>query len=204
MMKRVHRRADDPARWKNCANCHRRFEKDPRNTWAYWAKAKHCSQDCAGEAWAKFSAERRAPEQEAFSRWIDKSGDCWLWTGARDRDGYGAFSYAGKTRRAPIVALELDGRKPAKGQYACHRCDNPACVRPEHLYPGTPTQNMADAIARDRTVRGARQHMARLTDNDVLHIRASSDPAVDLAARFGVSRSNIDMIRNRKTWKHLP
>jgi hypothetical protein len=141
---------------------------------------------------------------EAFARWVDKSGECWEWTGARDKDGYGAFNYAGKTHRAPTVALEIDGRPVQPGMYACHRCDNPCCVNPAHLYPGTPTQNMEDARARGRTKRGESQHMARLKEADVQHIRSCDDSPRVLAELYGVSRSNITMVRLRRTWRHVP
>lgn len=203
-VKRKYRPPDDPARAKTCARCGRRFEKDRRNTWAYWERAKFCGQECASLAWSERAAERRPPIEDAFSRWVDKSGECWEWTGARDKNGYGIFSYEGKSRRAAIVALELDGRRPGPGMFACHTCDNPPCVRPDHLYPGTPAHNMADAIARDRTCRGERQHAAKLRDADILLIRVSKETDEALAAKFGVSRSNISMIRCRKTWKHLP
>jgi hypothetical protein len=189
---------------KVCEQCADLFPRDTRNTWAYWERARYCSRTCSGAA-RRAAAERdRKPMAEDFARWIDKSGDCWLWNGARDKNGYGAFSYAGKTRRAHAVALELDGRKPAKGEYACHSCDNPPCVNPAHLYPGTPTQNMADAKARGRTCQGAKQHMAKLCENDVLAIRSSQAPVTKLARQYGVSHSNISMIQSRKTWKHLP
>jgi len=191
-------------RIKTCANCGNDFEKDPRNTWAYWAKAKYCNQDCAGEAWSLEAASNRASMRETFERWIDKSQECWLWTGALDKDGYGAFSYAGKTRRAPGVALELDGRKPPPGQFACHHCDNPRCVRPSHLYVGTPASNVRDMVERGRNQRGSEHYAARLTDGDVLAIRASSEADLALSVRYGVSRSNITLIRLRKTWRHLP
>lgn len=188
---------------KPCSHCGKVFYRDTRNTWAYWERARYCGQDCAGAAWRKAAAERRPTMRDNFERWIDKSGDCWLWTGATDKDGYGAFSHAGKTRRAHVVALELDGRKPKKGEYACHHCDNPQCVRPSHLYPGTPTQNMADARARGRTMRGERQHMAKLTEDAVRRIRAKPMSDGHYAELFGVTRGAVLQARLGRTWKHV-
>lgn len=189
---------------KDCAHCRMPFSRDTRNTWAYWEKAKYCSSACAGAAHSAAADDKGSPIGIEFARWFNRGDGCWEWLGARDRNGYGAFSYAGLTRRAHVVALALDGRGPAKGQYACHHCDNPACVRPDHLYPGTPTQNMADAIARNRQQAGVRHYAAKLTDADVITIRASSDAIKIIAAQYGVSASNIAMIRRRKTWKHVP
>jgi hypothetical protein len=193
----------DKDQQKACTFCGVSFHRDKRCTWAHWERVRFCSRECCSLNRTAEANENRPPVAEVFAKWIDKSGDCWLWTGGVDKDGYGAFSYAGKTRRAPVVALELDGRPPQPGQYACHSCDNPPCVRPSHLYPGTPTQNMADAVARDRVQRGERQHMAKLTVAAVQEIRGSSVSDSLLAAKFGVTHGAVNMARNRKTWKHV-
>lgn len=189
---------------KTCESCGWLFSKDPRNTWAYWEKAKYCSQACAGSAWSRQRAAVRPTLREKFEEKYRQSEGCWEWTGAVDKDGYGIFSYARKTYRAPVMAIVLDGRQIAPGLYACHTCDNPKCVRPSHLYPGTPTQNMADAKARGRVRTGESHHFARLTADDVRAIRQAQGTHSEIAAAFGVSPANVTMIRNRKTWASLP
>jgi len=188
---------------KICENCGHEFSRDKRNTWAHWAKAKFCSRQCFGQMHAKLAAANRPPMAEVFSKWVDKSGDCWLWTGARDKDGYGIFSYARKSYRAPVIALELDGRPVPAGKLACHECDHPPCVNPAHLYPGTHEQNMADAVRRQRTNAGERCYAAKLTSEDVAGIRASDLSAPELASQYGVTRSNISMIKSGRTWRHV-
>lgn len=135
---------------KSCEHCGRVFSKDPRNTWKYWERAKYCSQACSGEAWAATAKLRQPSIREKFQSYVVKADGCWRWSGPRDKDGYGVFFVAKKQYRAPVVALEVDGRPVPKGMYALHHCDNPECVRPDHLYPGTPKQNVADMIDRGR------------------------------------------------------
>lgn len=185
---------------KPCAYCGGQFPRDIRCTWAHWSRAKYCSRACTGAAKAAKAAALRPSKRAKFNAQVVQVGDCWEWTGARDRDGYGIFSYARKTYRAPVVALELDGRPVPAGMYACHHCDNPACVKPRHLYPGTPAQNMADAKARGRISHGKK---AKLTPNDVRDIRLSAETDGTIAMRFGVSRSAVSMVRSRKTWRDV-
>lgn len=183
---------------KNCAHCGGLFSRDVRNTWAYWQKAKYCSRACAGAAHSARSVANRASLEDAFSKWFTKTDGCWEWEGARDKDGYGIFSYAGKSHRAAKVALQIDGRPVPDGQYACHHCDNPACVRADHLYAGTPTENSADAIARQRL-----RPASKLTAEQVKQIRSAPGTHEEIAASFGISRANVSLIREGRTWRHL-
>lgn len=186
---------------KTCCECGSLFRRDVRNTYVYWSKAKYCSRACFGRAHSRKSVANRPPMHVAFDKWVSKGDGCWEWRGARDKGGYGIFSYNGKALRAAVIALQLDGRPVAKGMYACHHCDNPCCVRPDHLYPGTPTQNMADAIARGRIKLGKK---AKLTTNDVIAIRSAEGTHDDIASSFGVSRPTISLIRARRTWRNVP
>lgn len=140
----------DTTQSKSCAHCGMTFYRDKRNTWAHWNRAKYCGRVCAGAAIAAAKLEKRPPLAEAFAKWFTPSGGCWEWQGAIDRDGYGIFSYAGKTARAARMALSLSGRPLASGEFACHHCDNPRCVRPDHLFVGTNTDNMRDMVAKGR------------------------------------------------------
>ena len=189
---------------KTCGECAATFQKDRRYSRAYWERQKFCSRACFGANHSRTASENRPSLREVFERHFTKSDGCWEWTGFCDKDGYGLLSYAGEQLRANVVALELDGRPVPKGQYGCHSCDNPPCVRPEHLYPGTPTQNSQDKIRRGRQQRGEGVHFSKLTEAQVRAIRAASGTHHEIAAAFGISRANISLIRSRKTWEHVP
>jgi hypothetical protein len=76
---------------------------------------------------------------------------CWVWVGARTYNEYGRFSHEGRVRQATQVSWELHhGRRWPEGMLACHTCDNPPCVNPAHIFPGTHLDNARDMIAKGR------------------------------------------------------
>ena len=99
---------------------------------------------------------RGAPVLERIFARADRGGECWVWTLAVDRDGYGKVQVKGRTLRPHRVVYEtLVGPIP-EGLVVCHRCDNPRCVRPDHLFLGTQAENIADRDAKGHTARGLR------------------------------------------------
>jgi hypothetical protein len=121
------------------------------------------------------------PLQVRFSRWAspEPNSGCWLWEGACDKHGYGQLRFGqggpGSLRYATHIALELAGRPVPPGRFACHTCDNPPCVNPDHLFIGSQKENMADCIAKGRASKPptALKGQGRLTT----HCRAGHDLA---------------------------
>lgn len=103
---------------------------------------------------------------ERFIQYVDdhtEDDSCWLWMGATGRGGYGYFQREPtRTVRAHRYALELVlGRPIGPGLIACHHCDNPPCVRPDHLYEGTYQRNAQDTVARRRSPKVRQTHCLR-------------------------------------------
>ena len=135
--------------------------------------------------------------------------ECWLWVSTKDKDGYGIFKLDGRDVKAHRVSWQLSkGSIPPKF-LVLHKCDNPSCVNPNHLFLGTPMDNMQDKIKKGRAVysRGSQLPQAKLLERDVLEIRSIYDKGGmtrnQLASEYGVSTTNISMIVNFRTWKHL-
>ena len=117
----------------------------------------------------------RIPEQQRFFNKIAVGEGCWEWTGAREFDGYGVFRRqgSGKTNtRAHRYSFAMFYGVDPGDFFVCHRCDNPPCVRPDHLFLDTPQGNIADAVAKGQTARGVAngnwqnrgRHRANLSD----------------------------------------
>ncbi|MCC6716844.1 MAG: HNH endonuclease [Acetobacteraceae bacterium] len=147
--------------------------------------------------WAK--VDRRAPDE------------CWEWRGGLKQNGYGQISAdpesherVGRKLYAHRVAFALAFGSIPDGLHVLHRCDNPACVNPDHLFLGTHQQNMADMVAKRRHAHGDRQPKRKLDQHRVRAIRwlAAHDPAPHsiLAREFGVTAGNIFAIVRRRSW----
>jgi hypothetical protein len=141
----------------------------------------------------------------------EPNSGCWLWTGACAADGYPRItigSLRDKTKKSVRVnrfVCESIHGLPV-GYHALHKCDNILCINPDHLYPGTPTQNTKDCIERNRRTqikRGSQNVMAVLTEDQVLSIKSSKEKGVDLARKYGVSQAAISLIKSGKNWGHL-
>lgn len=132
---------------------------------------------------------------------------CWEWGAGRFPQGYGAFGYQGKTRRAHMISWMIAKGPIPTGMFVCHTCDNPPCVRPSHLFLGTPKQNLEDMVAKGRSLTGTRNPACKLTPRIVRVIRALyrtglfSAPA--LGRMFGVGYPAIQFVINRTHWKHV-
>ncbi len=137
----------------------------------------------------------------------EPNSGCWLWTAGVDGAGYGCIS-EDITRRilsAHRVSWELHKGLIPDGQRVLHRCDNPPCVNPDHLFLGTQKENVQDCKTKGRLnrARGEKQGLAKLTENQIIAIRQSIKNLGLTALEYGISRSTVSAIRNKKTWKHV-
>lgn len=86
---------------------------------------------------------------------VDRSGECWVWLGARDARGYGRLRRRGRYVKAHRYVWTITNGEIPEGLFACHHCDNPPCVRPDHLFLGTQSDNARDMVAKGRSASGA-------------------------------------------------
>ena len=149
--------------------------------------------------------------EDRFWSYVDLSGHCWIWTGGI-RNGYGQFRVNGKKVSAHRFSWLLRfGEIPEiagtdyRGTCVLHHCDVPLCVRPGHLFLGSNADNMADMVAKGRgpDMKGDRGHNSKLTTQDVIFIRESSQTQERLAEIFSVHQTTVSLIKCRKSWVHI-
>ncbi len=148
----------------------------------------------------------QSPFDRLLSHIVKKDG-CWKWNGYKDPGGYGRLMMPGGPIRAHRLSYIFHCGPIPCGKYVLHRCDNPECTNPDHLYVGSHADNMADKVSRGRAYTGSHagelHGMSKLKETDVRMIRASAEPNPVLARKFGVTPSAIGLIKRRKTWSHL-
>jgi len=135
--------------------------------------------------------------------------ECWEWLASKTGWGYGTFWYKNRNESASRFSWELHNGKIPEGMLALHKCDNPPCVNPEHLFLGTHKDNALDKQRKNRgnQMCGENQGLSKLTRKQVLEIRGLYIPykftVMKLAKIYNVTDVNISKIINRKTWKHI-
>lgn len=156
----------------------------------------------------------RRGRDEPLRDWIERNlsapteRGCREWQRAVHPKGYGLVAVGVKSRvkRVHRVYYELLHGPIPEGLHVCHRCDNRRCCNPDHLFLGTPAENMHDCDNKERRPKGSTHWRARFTEADVRAIRArhaaGADQAV-LAAEYGVSQAAISDVCRRRTWRHV-
>ena len=146
-------------------------------------------------------------DPDEFWNNVLKTADCWLWLRGHDKDGYGTLRNGDRKDRAHRVAYELTFGEIPKGFYIMHECDNPGCVRPDHLTIGTALDNNRDMVIKGR----ARPHRVpgrtwcKIDDETaqiIVQRHLAGETQTSLAREYGISQQLVSrfVVEGRKTW----
>ena len=171
----------------NCDNCGVLFNK--KTAEIKRTSFNFCSKKCTGEFRQKKTVER-------FYTKAAPNGDCLEWTGALNNQGYGIQKFKGKAQLAHRVAYQISVGD-IKNMNVLHRCDNPKCINPAHLFLGSHIDNMRDMIRNGRK-------WSKLTFDDVVEIRSSSLKNSELSRKYSVSERTIRYAKHSSHWQPLP
>ena len=199
----------------NCLICGNSFYTSDNEA----RRRKTCSLACRGVLSSRSHHLKRTGPFESYVSMSEEG--CWEWQGFRNAQGYGEYRH----KKAHRVSWELANGQIPDGLYVCHKCDNPSCVRPDHLFLGTAKDNVHDMITKGRAHfigsdgrepsgfvgknKGEQHRSAKLTESQVITIRSrfvSRCPingAAALAAEYGVGQDSIRRIVRRDKWRHI-
>ena len=137
---------------------------------------------------------------------VIKTNTCWNWTAAKSSKGYGRFKLKGKLESPHVISYQQFYNQDTSGLDVCHRCDNPSCVNPHHLFLGTRSDNMRDCSNKNRlfipNITG-NKFRAKLSKQEVKEIRSSSHSSKELSQMYNISVRAINDIKSYTTWKDI-
>jgi hypothetical protein len=171
----------------------------------HWVEAAKNSCVKSSETANRMSRQQKLEE---FANKVDENGPlildtpCWTWIGAKKPNGYGQFSSVFYSSYAHRASWEIFNGSIPDGLFVCHHCDNPSCVNPEHLFLGTPCDNMRDMAQKGRgrkpVIKVKKGVYLKLTDDQIRLIRQDVRTLSEIAKDYAVDQSTISLIRHRK------
>ena len=162
-----------------------------------------------GFSWKNISQEQMEKQLRiCFDERVEKTEDCWIWTGSKISRGYGSFHSDGTNKRisAHRLSWTIHNGKIPEGLVVRHKCNNPICVNPDHLELGTLKDNSADRIAAGNSGVGSKNNLASLNEEKVKEIKSLLKiglSGAEIGRRFDVTRTCINAIKKARTWKHV-
>lgn len=146
-----------------------------------------------------------AKDKSRFCKKVDRSGECHEWNGSKTNGGHGRFKSSDHFL-AHRAAWELANGPIPDGMQVLHKCDNPGCCNPDHLFTGTQADNMRDKVEKGRQLKGESHRLSKLTEKQVIEIRQAPrfiGSGIALAEKYGMSKQQISAIRTGRFWSYL-
>ena len=146
-------------------------------------------------------------EERLWLKVIKNENGCWLYTGGKTGSGYGVLTKNNKPVLVHRLSYNIHFGDIPPGLCVCHKCDNPLCVNPEHLFLGTHDANMKDKMKKGRAIvnQGSKHPLSKLTEENVREIKSlfGKVKQIDIAEKFKVSIATINDIKHHRGWSHI-
>lgn len=199
-----------------CKGCGKTFTGEERLIKS--GRKQYCSRSCRSRTVALLMHKERKSrieelDEKRFWKKVVKSSGCWIWTGGLFTNGYGQFWRTSGSMPAHRYSYYLHFEDLEADSQICHRCDNPLCVNPAHLFQGNALINKHDSMNKDRHSRGERVNTAKITKVQVRQIRAAAQTLSysgkkkrmrELFIKFPeISDRIIKAVVYGHTWRHV-
>jgi len=171
-----------------CKECGNKFKKKPAEIKR--TKNNFCTRKCSGE-WRSENTIAKF-----YSNAVKRKNGCWEWERCINKHGYGVSRYKGTIMLAHRVSWMISLGE-IKDFHVLHKCDNPKCINPTHLFLGSHQDNITDMVLKGR-------NSSKLTRKDIMKIKVSEYNNHLISKEFGVTERTIRNIRNGTSWKHIP
>ncbi len=195
-----------------CANCNVEFEKRKYQNRAN----KYCNKECYNKCkvgpavfWKSATYDQKLKRLRFyFEKKVIKKDGCWDFKGAKIRGGYGTISVAGTNRAAHRISWWLHNGEIPRGLLVLHKCDNPICTNPEHLFLGTQRDNIKDCEIKNRRAPqyGENNPLSILNKEQVIEIRRLLENGAknkEISERFKIATSTVSCIKHRRNWRNV-
>ena len=190
---------------KPCLFCGKLLLTSPRFIVA--GRGKYCNSVC-------FHATITKTPLEILWEHVSKTDGCWEWIGRRNKKGYGLATNSGRLLcsgnvvKAHRLSWFIHNGPIPEGMLVLHRCDNPPCVRPDHLFLGTHQDNLLDSMSKGRRMpnKGELNGRSKLCTDDIPAIRELINSGIsrrEISRKYGVNESTIRRIARNRGWTHV-
>jgi len=197
---------DGKIMWKCLCDCGNKVEVSTGALNGYKKSCGCLNTDTRRKNALSMGKKNKKKLKDRFFSFVEKTEYCWNWIGDIGVGGYGRIWHNGKTVKAHRLSyIKFKGKIP-KGILVCHKCDNPKCVNPDHLFLGTEKDNTDDRDNKDRQARGSCHGMSKFTDKDIIEIKTlllKNITISEIAKIYAVDWGTIKNIKSGKTWKHI-